>query len=96
MDAEKERATYQQLTKIINKYIKKIAAEVEIDKNVTTYFARHSFATVLKRSGTKTEMISELLGHSSMSVTESYLDSFENEQIQEQTDVLTEGFNKAN
>ncbi|NQY10435.1 MAG: tyrosine-type recombinase/integrase [Flavobacteriales bacterium] len=96
MNAEKERATYQQLTKIINKYIKKIATEVGIDKNVTTYFARHSFATVLKRSGAKTEMISELLGHSSMSVTESYLDSFENEQIQEQTDVLTEGFNKAN
>jgi len=96
MSPEQERVTYKQLTKTINKYIKQITTEVGIDKNVTTYFARHSFATVLKRSGAKTEMISELLGHSSMSVTESYLDSFENEQIQEQTDVLTQGFKKVN
>tara|TARA_R110002167_G_scaffold312948_4_gene518642 strand:- start:6994 stop:8220 length:1227 start_codon:yes stop_codon:yes gene_type:complete len=96
MNAEQKRATYQQLTKIINKYIKRITSEVGIDKNVTTYFARHSFASVLKRSGAKFEMISELLGHSSIKVTESYLDSFENEQIQKETDVLTAGFKKAN
>jgi integrase/recombinase XerD len=96
MSAEQERTTYQQLTKIINKYLNQIAIELEINKKVTTYFARHSFATVLKRAGTKVEMISELLGHSSVDVTESYLDSFENEQIQKETDVLTAGFKKAN
>ena len=90
--AEKQRAVYQQLTKTINKYTKLIAKEVGIEKNVTSYYSRHSFATVLKRSGAKTEMISELLGHSSVNTTESYLDSFENEQIQEQTQALTAGF----
>lgn len=96
MSIEKEIATYKQLTKTINKYMKRIANEIGLNKEVTTYFARHSFATVLKRSGAKTEMISELLGHSSVNVTESYLDSFEKEQIQKQTDVLTTGFKKAN
>jgi integrase len=96
MSAEKERATYQQLTKTINKYMKGICKELKINKDVTTYFARHSFATVLKRSGAKIEMISELLGHSSVDVTESYLDSFEKDQIQKETDVLTAGFRKAN
>lgn len=95
MNAEQKRATYQGLVKIINKYVKQIAKEVEINKNVTTYFARHSFATVLKRSGAKIEMISELLGHSNVGVTESYLDSFEKEQIQKETDVLTSGFQKS-
>ena len=94
MTAEQERATYQQLIKFINKYLKQIAAELGINRNVTTYYARHSFATVLKRSGATIEMISELLGHSSVEVTESYLDSFEKEQIQEKTDVLTTGFKK--
>ncbi len=94
MDAEQKRATYQNLTKIINKYVKQIAKEVGINKEVTTYFARHSFATVLKRSGAKIELISELLGHSNVGVTESYLDSFEKEQIQKETDVLTTGFKK--
>jgi integrase/recombinase XerD len=96
MSAERERAVYQQLTKTINKYIKRICNELEIQKNVTTYFARHSFATVLKRKGVKIEMISELLGHSSLPVTENYLDSFENEQIQKETAVLTLGFKKSN
>lgn len=96
MGAVVERATYQQLTKTINKYMKRISAELNLDKDVTTYFARHSFATVLKRSGAKIEMISELLGHSSVDITESYLDSFEKEHIQKETDVLTIGFRKAN
>lgn len=95
MSDEQKRATYQGLTKIINKYVKQIANDLDINKNVTTYFARHSFATVLKRSGAKIEMISELLGHSNVGVTESYLDSFEKEQIQKETDVLTMGFKKA-
>ena len=96
MSEVQKRNTYQGLTKIINKYVKQIAEEVEINKDVTTYYARHSFATVLKRSGAKIEMISELLGHSSVHVTESYLDSFEKEHIQKETDVLTNGFKKAN
>lgn len=96
MTAEKQMVTYKQLTKLINKHMKKIGAEIGLDKTVTTYYARHSFATVLKRSGAKIEMISELLGHSSVDVTESYLDSFEKEQIQKETDVLTVGFKKAN
>lgn len=96
MDAIQKMGTYKGLTKTINKYVKQIAKEIGINKEVTTYFARHSFATVLKRSGVKIEMISELLGHSNVSVTDSYLDSFEKEQIQEQTDALTIGFRKAN
>lgn len=95
MTAEREREVYQQLTKLINKYIKQIANEVGINKPVTSYYARHSFATVLKRSGAKVEMISELLGHSSVGITESYLDSFEDEQIQKETDALTIGFKTA-
>lgn len=92
MSAETERAIYQQLTKTINKYIKKIAFETGINKPVTTYFARHSFATILKRSGATIELISELLGHSNVNTTESYLDSFENDTIQKETDALTVGF----
>lgn len=92
MTPERERAVYQQLTKTMNKYTKQIGSELGINKKLTSYVARHSFATVLKRSGTQTEMISELLGHSSKEVTENYLDSFETDQIQEQTDVLTTGF----
>jgi len=76
---EKERALIQQFTKQVNKYIKRIAKKVGIQENISTYSARHSFATVLKRSGINLAYISEALGHSNLKTTESYLDSFEDE-----------------
>lgn len=95
MSAEKQRDVFKQVTKTINKYMNRICAEIGIDKNVTTYVARHSFATVLKNSGTSIEMISELLGHSSVEVTKNYLASFKIDQIHEQTNALTAGFSNA-
>lgn len=92
--AEREREVYQQVTKNINKYMKRIAAALGINKEVTTYFARHSFATVLKRTGASIEMIGELLGHSDVKTTRSYLAGFETEAIHKATEVLT-AFNKA-
>ena len=47
--------------------------------NISTYTARHSFATVLKRSGANIAFISESLGHADLKTTENYLDSFEDE-----------------
>lgn len=45
------------------------------------HVARHSYATVLKRAGVSTAIISESLGHSSEKVTQIYLDCFENKQV---------------
>ena len=67
----------------VNKRLKDIGKELNIPIDLTTYVARHSFATVLKRSGVNTSIISESLGHSSEKVTQIYLDSFENSQIDE-------------
>ena len=64
-----------------NKALRKIGEKLGLPIDLTTYVARHSFATVLKRSGVSTSIISESLGHSSEKVTQIYLDSFENEQI---------------
>ena len=67
--------------KSINYYLKKLSKMTGINVNLTTYVARHSFATVLKRSGVNVALISEALGHSDLATTQIYLDSFENEQI---------------
>ncbi|MBS6967306.1 MAG: tyrosine-type recombinase/integrase [Bacteroides sp.] len=48
-----------------------------------TYVARHSFASVLKKSGVNIALISEALGHSDLATTQIYLDSFDNEQVDE-------------
>ena len=71
----------QKSVKKVNKWLKVIAEKLGIDANLTTYVARHSYATVLKRSGVNIALISETLGHSDLMTTQIYLDSFENEQI---------------
>jgi len=76
---ERERQLIQQITHVINSHMKNIASALKIEKDVTTYAARHSFATVLLRSGVSTERISEALGHSSMTTTKNYLAGFEDE-----------------
>ena len=65
----------------VNKALKSIGEELQIQIKLTTYVARHSYATVLKRAGVATSIISESLGHSSEKVTQIYLDGFENSQI---------------
>ena len=74
-----EYAKIYQATKTINKYMKRIGEKLELDLKLTTYTARHSFATVLKRSGAPIEFISESLGHKDLKTTENYLDSFEDD-----------------
>lgn len=48
---------------------------------MTTYVARHSFATILKNSGVNISLISEMLGHTDLKTTQIYLDSFDNKQM---------------
>lgn len=74
-----ELAKIKQATKTINKYMKRIGEALGFDLKLTTYTARHSFATVLKRSGAPIEFISESLGHKDLKTTENYLDSFEDD-----------------
>ena len=67
----------------VNKNLKQLAAQLGVESNVTTYTARHSFASVLKKSGVNIALISEALGHADLATTQIYLDSFDNEQVDE-------------
>ena len=66
-----------------NEDMKEIAKMLGIDETITTYVARHSFATIQKKSGTPTAIISEMLGHDSEKTTKIYLDSFGNDVLDE-------------
>lgn len=73
----------------INDWLVKIRKKLKIEKRLTTYVARHTFSTVLKRSGVSTEFIQESLGHTNILTTEKYLDSFEKEVKREFVSNLT-------
>ena len=65
----------------VNRRLHELSEEIGLHTPLTTYVARHTYATVLKRSGVSVALISESLGHSDLSTTQIYLDSFENSQI---------------
>jgi integrase/recombinase XerD len=72
------RTRIQTALKLFNKEIRELAQSLGIAKHITSYVARHSFATILKKENVETAIISEMMGHSSESVTQTYLDSFDN------------------
>lgn len=65
----------------VNERLKRIGKALNLPIALTTYVARHSQATVMKRAGVSTAVIREIMGHSSERVTQIYLDSFDNEQV---------------
>ena len=81
-EIQKANRIHKVITKV-NKRLKEIGEELHLPISLTTYVARHSQATVMKKAGVSTSVIREIMGHSSERVTQIYLDSFDNEQINE-------------
>jgi integrase/recombinase XerD len=88
-DLEEQKRKVAQFIKNTNKYMKIISMKIGIDKNVTTYYGRHSAATIMKKSGANIEQIREALGHQNTSTTQKYLDSFDDESKRELSKSLT-------
>lgn len=87
-DAMRQKLKTQYLTRAINKRMATIGEDLGIG-NISTYTARHSFATVLKRAGANIAYISESLGHNDLKTTENYLASFEREERVKNAELLT-------
>ncbi|MCB0744807.1 MAG: site-specific integrase, partial [Ignavibacteriae bacterium] len=59
--------------KVLSRYnqrLTEMGKTLGIDANISSYTARHSFATNLKYAGISTDIISELLGHSDVKITQ--------------------------
>jgi len=54
----------------------------------TIYAARHTYATMGKRRGVPTAVIQEGLGHATESMTQTYLDSFENKVVDDYDELI--------
>ena len=87
-DEHAHYAEIKQFTKMVNRHIRNIAKAVDINERVSSYTARHSWATISKNSGASTEYIKEALGHSNVLVTEKYLKSFEDSTRREHSNII--------
>jgi integrase len=88
MNELRKMATLKQLIKVTNKWMEHIARKLEIGSEVSTYAARHFFATILLRSNAPLAFISQSLGHTNLKTTQNYLGSFSDDQTKEYSNSL--------
>lgn len=81
LDPSKQYSQVQEARKRFNKRLKKIGEMCGIEKTLTSYVSRHSFATLAKNKGIPITAISEMLGHESVKTTQVYLDSLPSDMI---------------
>jgi site-specific recombinase XerD len=84
LKGEKLDSHIAQRRKRMNKHLRTIAENLRFPEGllkISSYFARHSYATTLLRNGAQIEKISEALGHASTKTTQTYLESFGTEEI---------------
>jgi len=77
-------------TAFINKHLKKIAAMAEIPINLTFHISRHTWSEIARKKGMNLYDISKALGHSSLSITESYLKDLDTTSLDKQMQNLFE------
>jgi site-specific recombinase XerD len=70
----------QEITSVLrtyNKRLLRISAKLELEKPLTSYVARHSWATIALRKGVPLQVISEGMGHENEHTTRIYLASLD-------------------
>ena len=76
----------------INPALKDIMQILKINKHITFYTARHSFATYLKFNNISIDAVSEMLGHTDIKTTQSYLNKLPNKQLDKIVDDVFDKF----
>lgn len=73
---EAKRREIHAFTRFINQHIKLLAGSVGITTEISTYFARHSFATQAIQNGASFELVGDALSHSDIRSTKGYFAGF--------------------
>ena len=75
---EDEERQYQNRIHLINHHLKKLGEELGLSSRLTSYVARHSWASIAKSQDVPVAAISEAMGHTTERTTRIYLKSFDN------------------
>lgn len=84
-----EYRAYRAALRATNRALSKISEMLHLDVPLTTYVARHTWATNAKKSRIPLPVIQEALGHTSIRTTEIYLQQFETQMIEQINERIT-------
>ncbi|MFN8308816.1 MAG: site-specific integrase [Chitinophagales bacterium] len=78
----------KRVLKELNADLKTIGGKLGMEDHLTSYVARHTAATTLKRAGQPVQVIKELMGHDSERTTEIYLEQLDESFLEGAVSVL--------
>lgn len=83
LSKEQQYSTIKNFTRFLNQNFKTFAVSAGLNESISSYWARHSFATSAIRNGASMEFVSEALSHSNIKTTQGYFAGFEDESKRE-------------
>lgn len=92
---EKAYIEYQHALRKLNYDLKQLAVHCGIQPNISSYTSRHTWATLAKYCHFSEQLICDALGHSSVKVTETYLKSFKNDELNKANKVIIKHINES-
>lgn len=88
-DMEKDkRRQYKNAAHLVNTKLKEIGEQLGLDIPLTTYVARHSWASIAKSKNVPVGTISEAMGHDSENTTRIYLSSLDTSNVDKANSVV--------
>jgi integrase/recombinase XerD len=82
-DHESNHRKLKNFIRFVNQHFKNYAESLGIEGEISTYWARHSYATNAIRKGASMEFVGNALGHSNLKTTMGYFGGFEDDKIKE-------------
>ncbi len=90
ISAEKAHAKKMNFIRFVNQHLKKLAKDNGLTEDISSYYARHSFATTAIRKKASMEYVSEALGHADLKTTNNYFAGFEDKTKKEMMHEITD------
>lgn len=84
------QACYDSAIRVHNARLKRVARLAGVEVRLSSYMARHSWATIARDMGVEIEVISAGMGHSSVQTTRIYLDEIDNVRLDAANRMVTD------
>lgn len=82
------RKEYKAAARRINRYLMRLGEQLDLPVKLTTYVARHSWATAAQSQHIPISVISQCLGHDSETTTRIYLAAIDNSELDKANEVV--------
>ena len=88
----RKELSYASALRKYNKALEELSKILELEKPLSSYVARHTWATQAKRKGVALAVISEAMGHTSENTTRIYLASFNEDVVDKANETVVLDF----